>query len=73
MEEFESLTNEEMATSIRTKIKSIQYNKYNLSLDILAESSLSNPNNNLLDEYQLQLQNLIDKEEALKSELEKLG
>jgi hypothetical protein len=73
MEEHEILTDLEKANSIRSKIKSIQYNKYSIELDIISENATSNPSTSLIEEYQNQLNNLIARENALKSELDKLA
>lgn len=73
MEEYESLTNEEKAISIRSKIKSLEYGKYSIELDILAENAVNDPNQSSLSEWQIQLSNINAKKAALQLELDKLA
>lgn len=72
MEEFETLSDGEKAVSIRSKIKNIQYNKYNIELDILTENAISEPDTNKLEEWSKQLSDLIAKENALKIKLDEV-
>lgn len=72
MEEFETLSNSEKSSSIRSKIKNIQYQKFNLELDILSESAISDPNESYLQEIQQQVNDLNLRQAALKSELDLL-
>lgn len=72
MEEFETLSDAEKALSIRSKIKNIQHQKYNVELDILAESAVSNPDSNRIAEWQIQLSDLGLRETALQEELASL-
>lgn len=73
MEEYETLSNSEKATSIRSKIKNIQYIKYNVELDLLAENAVSSPNQTFIDEWNNQLSNLNAKEDALQAELDEIS
>lgn len=72
MEEFETLSDGEKAVSIRSKIKNIQYNKYNIELDILTENAISEPDTNKLEEWNRQLSDLNLKEAALQEQLQVL-
>lgn len=72
MEEFEILSNEEKAMSVRSKIKNIQYVKYNTELDIIEESAVSSPDQNKLAELNNRILDLESKELALRAELETL-
>lgn len=72
MEEFETLSDGEKAVSIRSKIKNIQYNKYNIELDILTENAISEPDTNKLEEWNRQLSDLNLKEAALHEQLQVL-
>lgn len=73
MEEYEILTNSEKATAIRSKIKGIQYNKYNIELDILSENSVSSPNFNQIEEWNRQLADINARQAALEAELENIS
>lgn len=55
MEDYEVLSNSEKATAIRSKIKGIQYTKYNIELDILSENAVVEPNTNQIEEWNRQL------------------
>lgn len=72
MEEFETLSDAEKASSVRSKIKNIQHQKYNVELDILAESAVSNPDNDRIAQWQIQLEDLGLREAALKEQLAEL-
>lgn len=73
MEEYETLTNSEKATAIRSKIKGIQYSKYNIELDILSENSVSSPNFNQIEEWNRQLADINARQAALETELENIS
>lgn len=73
MEEFEMLSDAEMASSVRAKIKSIQYQKYSLELDIIAESAVTKPNSVALRETQQQIDDLVARQAALQVELERVS
>ncbi len=66
------LTNAEKATSIRSKIKNLQYQKYNLELDLIAENAVSEPNQLTISEIQKQIDNFNARQAALQSELDTL-
>lgn len=72
MEDYEMLTNAEKATSIRSKIKNLQYQKYNLELDLIAENAVSEPNQLTISEIQKQIDNFNARQAALQSELDTL-
>lgn len=72
MEEFEILTDEEKAVAVRSKIKNIQYNKYNIELDLLTENSINNPNASQIIEWNRQLEDLNAKETVLQNELDEV-
>lgn len=71
MEEFETLSDSEKATAIRSKIKGMQYTKYTIELDIIAESAVSRPNSGQIQEWQNQLSDINARQLALELELEK--
>lgn len=73
MEEYEILTDSERATAIRSKIKGMQYNKYNIELDLLAENAVSNPNTNQISEWERQLADINARQTALETELENIS
>lgn len=73
MEEYEILTDSERATAIRSKIKGMQYNKYNIELDLLAENAVSNPNTNQISEWERQLADINARQAALETELENIS
>jgi transcriptional/translational regulatory protein YebC/TACO1 len=73
MEAYQVLTNEEKATSIRSKIKSLQYQKYSFELDLIAENAISEPNQTSISEIQKQIDNLNDRQAALQSELDSIS
>lgn len=73
MEEYETLTDSEKAVAIRSKIKAIQYNKYNIELDILSENSVSSPNFNQIEEWTRQLSDIEARQTALEAELERIS
>jgi len=71
MEDFETLSDVEKAASIRSKIKTIQYQKYNLELDVISENAVSSPNLAMLETTQNQLNDMAARETALLAELQK--
>lgn len=73
MEEFEILTDDEKASSIRSKIKNVEFYKYNFELDILAENAASNPDASKIAEWQAQLVDLEAKKTVLKAELDNIS
>lgn len=72
MEDFETLTDNEKASSIRSKIKSLEYGRYNIELDILAENAVDSPNEYAISEWNIQIASIDAKKQALQLELDKL-
>jgi len=73
MEEYETLSDSEKATSIRSKIKNIQYQKYNFELDLISENAVYEPNQLTISETQKQIDDLDARQTALQAELDLLG
>ena len=73
MEEYETLSDSEKATSIRSKIKNIQYQKYNFELDLISENAVYEPNQLTISETQKQIDDLDARQAALQAELDLLG
>ena len=73
MEDYEVLSNSEKATAIRSKIKGIQYTKYNIELDILSENAVVEPNTNQIEEWNRQLADINARQAVLEEELENLS
>lgn len=69
---YNSLSNEEKAQIIRSHIKNIQHSRYNIELSILAENSIDVPNESLIIGYQMQLDDMNDKQQALEQELQRI-
>lgn len=69
MEDYLSLNNEEKKQLVRSHIKNLQFTKYNLELNIIAEQAIDVPNESSIIGYQMQIEDLIDKEAALQNEL----
>lgn len=72
MEEYSSLNKKEKIQVIKSHIKNLQYSKYNLEISILTEQAIDVPNESNIIGFQMQLDDLLDKETALNSELEKV-
>lgn len=72
-ETYNALTNEEKMQIIRSHIKNMQHTKYNLELSILAEQAIDVPNESLIIGFQMQLEDAIDKQNALEAELTKIA
>jgi uncharacterized protein YlxP (DUF503 family) len=72
MEEYSSLNKKEKIQVIKSHIKNLQYSKYNLEISILTEQAIDIPNESNIIGFQMQLDDLLDKETALNSELEKV-
>lgn len=68
-EEYNSLSKEEKAQVIRSHIKNLELTKYNIELSILAEQSIDVPSETTIMSYQMQLDDAIDKQQALQAEL----
>ena len=73
MEEYETMSDSEKASSIRSKIKNIQYQKYSLELDLVAENAIEEPDAAIISSIQLQMSNLDAKQAALSNELSLLN
>jgi hypothetical protein len=73
MEDYETLTDSEKATSIRSKIKALQYQKYALELELISENAIPSPNENQINEFTSQIDKLNLRQEALESELDSLS
>jgi hypothetical protein len=73
MEEYETMSDSEKASSIRSKIKNIQYQKYSLELDLVAENAIAEPDAAIISSIQLQMSNLDAKQAALSNELSLLN
>ena len=72
-ETYNMLTDEEKMQIIRSHIKNLQHNRYNLELSILAEQSVDVPNEALIIGYQMQIDDLNDKTIALENELTRIS
>jgi hypothetical protein len=68
-ETYNSLSKEEKAQVIRSHIKNLELSKYNIQLSILAEQSIDVPSETTIMSYQMQLDDAIDKQQALEAEL----
>lgn len=71
--EFDTLSDEEKASSIRSKIKNIQFQRYNVELDVLMETAVTNPNDTYIAELQAQIADMQLKQDALETELSTLS
>lgn len=71
--DFDTLSDEEKASSIRSKIKNIQFQRYNIELDVLMETAVSNPNDVYVAELQAQIADMQLKQDALEAELAALS
>lgn len=69
MEDYLFLSNQEKLQIVRSHIKNLQYSKYNLEMSILAEQAVDVPNEASIIGYQMQLDDIIDKQEALEAKL----
>lgn len=68
-ETYNSLSKEEKAQVIRSHIKNLELTKYNIELSILAEQAIDVPSETTIMSYQMQLDDAIDKQQALQAEL----
>lgn len=64
---------EEKVHMINNFIKNLSYNRYNIELSLIAENAVDNPNQNSIDSFTLQIEEVDDKIIALRNELSKLG
>lgn len=68
-ETYNSLSKEEKSQVIRSHIKNLELTKYNIELSILAEQAIDVPSETTIMSYQMQLDDAIDKQQALQAEL----
>lgn len=73
MEEYETLSDSEKATAIRSKIKNLQYQRYSIELELISENAVPNPSSGQVSEFTQQIQNIDLRQAALESELAKLN
>lgn len=69
MAEYNTLTDEEKLQILRSHVKNLQHNKYNIELYILAEQSIDVPNESNIISYQMQLDDINDKQAALEAQI----
>lgn len=62
-------TKEEKIQIIESHIRNLQYNKYNVTISLLAENAVTNPNVQQTESYEEQLVAIQEKEAALEAEL----
>lgn len=72
MEEYLTLTDLEKIDSVKSHLKSIQRNKFDIDLKIQQEQSISNPDEIYISRMSQEKQNLLDKEQFLINELNAL-
>jgi|688.fasta_scaffold92555_4 hypothetical protein len=73
MDDFSELSDEEKASSIRSKIKNTAYQMYNLELDVLMETAISEPNLGYVADIQGQIDDLQLKKSVLETKLAALS
>jgi hypothetical protein len=64
-----NLTKEEKAQIISSHIKSVNYSKYNLEIDIIQENAKSSPSQSALNNFNTQIEEAEDQISALQAEL----
>lgn len=64
-----NLTKEEKAQIISSHIKSVNYSKYNLEIDIIQENAKSSPSQSALTNFNTQIEEAEDQISALQAEL----
>lgn len=69
---YNTLTSLEKMQLIKSHIKNLQHVKYNLELSILAEQAVDVPNESSIIGYQMQIEDAVDKENALTQELNRI-
>lgn len=69
---YNTLTSLEKMQLIKSHIKNLQHVKYNLELSILAEQAVDVPNETSIIGYQMQIEDAVDKENALTQELNRI-
>jgi len=73
MEDYNELSDSEKASSIRSKIKNITYQMYNLELDLLVETAVTNPDQGYVDTITKQIDNFLLKKAALEAALDEVS
>jgi hypothetical protein len=66
------LTTQEKIQSVRSNIKTLEYSKYNLELQIIAEQAIDVPSETTIMSYQMQIEDNIARQGALMQELNRL-
>ena len=64
-----NLTKEEKAQIISSHIKSLNYTKYNLEIDIIQENAKTSPSTSALNNFNSQIDEADDQIEALETQL----
>jgi hypothetical protein len=65
----EMLSVEDKSHIIRQFIRNLAYSRYNIEVSLIAEVAVSNPNQNNIDSFTIQLEEIDEKISALESEL----
>jgi hypothetical protein len=68
-----TLTNEEKIDIINQHLKNLEYSKFNSEISLVEESAAIEPQQNLIDEIQGQIDSINAKKTALLSEIASLG
>lgn len=68
-----TLTKEEKIDIINQHLKNLEYSKFNSEMSLVEESSITDPQQNLIDEIQGQIDSISAKQAALLSEIASLG
>jgi|694.fasta_scaffold21000_4 hypothetical protein len=68
-----TLTKEEKIDIINQHLKNLEYSKYNSEISLVEESAAIEPQQNLIDEIQGQIDSINAKTAALLSEISSLG
>lgn len=68
-----TLTKEEKIDIINQHLKNLEYSKFNSEISLVEESAASEPQQNLIDEIQGQIDSINAKKAALLSEISSLG
>lgn len=69
---MEILTQEERTAIINQFVKNLEYTKYNLYVSLIAERAVDQPNQNNIDSFNSQLNDVNKKISALNAELAKV-
>jgi hypothetical protein len=68
-----TLTKEEKIDIINQHLKNLEYSKFNSEMSLVEESSVTDPQQSLIDEIQGQIDSISAKQAALLSEIASLG